>query len=99
MRSGAIGCQKLGQPVPELNLARELNSSAPQQTQAYVPFAWLLSSLPENGGSVDFIRVTWNWPGVRIRAHSRSLLTPFRRFPPNSWSCPRPVVAEAIAST
>lgn len=33
----SIGLKKLGQPVPELNLASELNSRVPQQTQRYVP--------------------------------------------------------------
>ena len=33
--------QKLGQPVPELNLVSELKSSLPQQTQRYMPFALL----------------------------------------------------------
>ena len=35
--SSPTGCQKLGQPVPDSNFASELNSSCPQQTQAYVP--------------------------------------------------------------
>ena len=30
---GRTPCQKLGQPVPDSNLASELNSSLPQQTQ------------------------------------------------------------------
>jgi hypothetical protein len=31
--SGAIGSQKLGQPVPESNLVAELNSALSQHTQ------------------------------------------------------------------
>jgi hypothetical protein len=31
--SPAIGCQKLGHPVPESNFCFELNNSCPQQTQ------------------------------------------------------------------
>src|ERR1700733_1390279 len=31
--SGAIGCQKLGQPVPESNFVSELNSALSQQMQ------------------------------------------------------------------
>jgi len=31
------GARKLGQPLPDSNLASELNSGAPQQMQRYVP--------------------------------------------------------------
>src|SRR3954470_14257475 len=34
------GSVKLGQPVPESNLASELNSSAPQAPQRYIPSAF-----------------------------------------------------------
>jgi hypothetical protein len=32
--SAATGWKKLGQPVPELNLAADVKSGSPQQTQA-----------------------------------------------------------------
>ncbi len=35
--SFAIGCQKLGQPVPESNLVSELNSAVSQQMQRKMP--------------------------------------------------------------
>src|SRR5262249_6461626 len=70
-----MGLQKLGQPVPDSNLAREPNKGASQPTQVYVPTAWLFQNLPENGGSVAFIRVTLKAAGDNSLAHSRSDLT------------------------
>lgn len=48
------GAKKLGQPVPESNLASEPNRSLPQQTQRYVPSSLQLLYFPLNGGSVPF---------------------------------------------
>src|SRR5262249_21144168 len=45
-----IGCQKLGQPVPESNLVRDENSSASQQAQTNVPLKWPVAYRPENAG-------------------------------------------------
>src|SRR3989344_5185776 len=36
------GSVKLGQPVPESNLVSEVNSSAPQAAQRYIPSAFVL---------------------------------------------------------
>ena len=38
--SATAGSVKLGQPVPESNLESELNSSAPQAPQRYMPSAF-----------------------------------------------------------
>src|SRR6516162_8440489 len=56
--SGAIGFQKLGHPVPESNLASELNSAVPQQTHRYSPLARNSSYSFVNGRSVPPWRVT-----------------------------------------
>ena len=37
MAPGFTPSQKLGQPVPDSNLVAELNSSAPQHKQWYIP--------------------------------------------------------------
>lgn len=72
---GAIGCQKLGQPVPDSNLVRESKSLAPQQTHRNVPLKCPVAYLPEKAGSVAFSRVTMNCSGVRIFCHSSGDLT------------------------
>ena len=41
MAPGLAPSQKLGQPVPDSNLVSELNSSLPQHTQRYIPWALL----------------------------------------------------------
>src|SRR5947209_3588560 len=85
MRRGLTGRKKLGQPVPESNLASDAKSSAPQQTQRYTPRAWLFAYLPENGGSVSLRRVTWNWGTVSSFAHSLSVFDTFLRAG-GSWA-------------
>src|ERR1035437_1535981 len=72
---GAIGCQKLGQPVPESNFVSELKSGRSQHTQVYVPFAWLSQFGPLKARSVPFFRVTRYCSGVRSFFHSASVLT------------------------
>lgn len=67
--------KKLGQPVPESNLALEANSGRSQQRQWYVPVFLLSSRVPQNGRSVPLARVTRYCSGVSIAAHSSSVLT------------------------
>jgi hypothetical protein len=45
--------------VPDSNFVFELNSSAPQAAQQYVPSALVWTYLPVNGGSVALRRSTW----------------------------------------
>ena len=71
------GAQKLGQPVPDSNLASELNSSLPQQTHLYFPDSSLWTYSPENGRSVPFFLVTPNCIGVSCFFHSSSVLLTF----------------------
>jgi len=52
------GSLKLGQPVPESNLASEEKSSAPQTAHLYIPCSWLFQYLPANGASVPPARAT-----------------------------------------
>ena len=47
-----IGCQKLGQPVPDSNLASELNKARSQPIQAKIPLRCSLSKGLEPGRSV-----------------------------------------------
>ena len=47
--SFAMGCQKLGQPVPDSNLVLESKRTVLQQMQVYSPSAWLLAYLPVTG--------------------------------------------------
>jgi len=54
-----IGDPKLGQPVPESNMASDLNRGLPQQTHLYTPLSPGFCLFPEKGRSVPFIRVTW----------------------------------------
>src|SRR5207249_7369741 len=67
-----IGAVKLGQPVPESNFVSELNRGVPQQTQRYVPGAWLSQYSPLNGGSVPFLRATLYCCDVSCARHSSS---------------------------
>src|SRR3989338_3426707 len=50
----SVALQKLGQPVPESNLASEGNNSAPQPPHMYLPVSLFFSSAPVNGPSVPF---------------------------------------------
>ena len=50
--SGAKGSQKLGQPVPDSNLAAERNNGNPHKAQTKVPSPCSCSSPPQKGGSV-----------------------------------------------
>src|SRR5882672_5564530 len=75
--SFAIGCQKLGQPVPESNLALELNSGSSQATHSKTPCSWISLSGLEKGASVPFRRVTSYCSGVRMRFHSSFVLFTF----------------------
>src|SRR4029078_9277332 len=70
-----MACQKLGQPVPDSNLARESNSAVSQQMQRYSPSAWLALYLPEYGRSAPSWRVTvYESAGSSLR-HSSSVWT------------------------
>src|SRR5215470_7859905 len=73
----AIGCQKLGQPVPDSNFVSELKSAVSQQMQRYRPFWWLLQVAPVNGNSVSSRRVTSNETFDSCFFHSAALLTTF----------------------
>ncbi len=50
--SSVIGCQKLGQPLPESNFVSEENNSSPQQVHLKLPSNFVELYFPENGGSV-----------------------------------------------
>src|SRR5580658_5864527 len=65
-----MGCQKLGQPVPDSNLVLESKRTVLQQMQSYSPPAWLLAYLPVNGLSVPAWRVTSNCSAVNRFFHS-----------------------------
>src|SRR6266699_2463169 len=77
MLPGFTGVQKLGQPVPESNLASDLNSGAPQPMQWYMPVPLLFQYFPVNAGSVPHWRVTRNCSGVSCSRHSSSVLVIF----------------------
>src|SRR5437870_1169839 len=62
--SESTGLSKLGQPVPESNLASEENSGCPHATHSYTPFSWLLYSAPVNAPSVPLRRQTLYCSGV-----------------------------------
>jgi hypothetical protein len=74
----AIGCQKLGQPVPDSNLVFESKSTVSQQIQLYRPSAWLLAYFPVAGRSVPACRAISNCSGVSCFFHSASAFRPFR---------------------
>ena len=63
---------KLGQPQPLSNFVSEVNNSAPQHTQRYLPASWWFQYSPVKGGSVPFSWVTWNCSGVSWSRHSSS---------------------------
>src|SRR5262252_5490797 len=75
--SSAIGCQKLGQPVPDSNFVSELNSALPQQMQRYRPVSWLSQYLPVKAISVPSWRVTSKACGESCCRHSLSVFTVF----------------------
>src|SRR5690606_9275725 len=63
------GCQKLGQPEPELYLCSVLNRGRPQQTQVKVTGSFTSLYSPVKGGSVPFWRVMWYWLSVSSCCH------------------------------
>src|SRR5580692_3725225 len=75
--SGAIGCQKLGQPVPESNFVSELNSALSQQMQRNNPLSCRFQYFPEYANSVSAWRVMSNDPGGSCFRHSSSVLMTF----------------------
>ena len=56
--SFAIGCQKLGQPVPESNLVSELKRALSQQMHRKRPLSCRFQESPEEARSVPALRVT-----------------------------------------
>src|SRR5262249_18756528 len=66
----AIGVQKLGHPVPELNLVLEANSGAPQHTHLNTPKRFSSLSGLEEAGSGPCCRVTRYCSGVSCCFHS-----------------------------
>src|SRR5262249_10452055 len=70
----AIGAQKLGHPVPELNLVLEANSGAPQHTHLNTPKRFSSLSGLEKAGSVPCCRVTRYCSGVSCCFHSSAVL-------------------------
>lgn len=54
-----MASSKLGQPVPESNLASEEKSSWPQTLQVNIPLSWLFTRSLENGASVPFSLRIW----------------------------------------
>src|ERR1700683_800920 len=75
-----MGCQKLGQPVPDSNLVLESKRTVSQQMQWYNPSAWLLAYLPVPGTSVPACRVTWNCSAVNCFFRAAGAVSPI----PNS---------------
>src|SRR5579872_4967516 len=73
----AIGCQKLGHPVPESNFVSELNNALPQQIQRYIPLSCDSAYFPVNGGSVPASRVISNSCADNCCFHSASVLRTF----------------------
>ncbi len=65
-----MGCQKLGQPVPDANFVLESKSTVSQQMQWYRPSAWLSAYLPVPGAYVPASRVTSNCSGDNCFFHS-----------------------------
>jgi len=59
-----MGCQKLGQPVPDSNLVEELKRPAPQTAHPYVPLSWLSQYSPVKGASVPLLTQTSYCSGV-----------------------------------
>src|SRR5580658_3369787 len=88
-----MGCQKLGQPVPDSNLVLESKRTVLQQMQVYRPSAWLLAYLPVKGTSVPAWRVTSNCSGVNCFFHSAggfstlsTSITPVRTPKASNWT-------------
>ena len=71
--SAAIGCQKLGHPVPESNFAAELNSAKSQHTHRKIPRSSTFNNAPVNGLSVSSCRVTQYDAAANCFFHSASL--------------------------
>ena len=65
---------KLGQPVPESNLASEENNWLPQAEHLYIPLPFSWTYLPVKGGSVPFSRIVLYCPGVNDPFQFSSLL-------------------------
>lgn len=63
-------CQKDGQPLPESYFVSELNNTASQHTQWYVPCSVLVRWIPLKGSSVPFSRVTKYCSGVSFFCQS-----------------------------
>src|SRR5271170_5650018 len=89
----AIGCQKLGQPVPDSNFVLESKRTVSQQMQWYRPSAWFLAYLPVPGNSVPACRVTSNCSLVNCFFHSdsgfstfSSSTTPVRTPKASNWT-------------
>src|SRR5271170_1939729 len=88
-----MGCQKLGQPVPDSNFVLESKRTVLQQMQWYNPSAWLLAYLPVPGASVPAWRVTSNCSGSNCFFHSARGLsifststTPVRTPEASNWT-------------
>src|SRR5262245_21148535 len=75
--SVAVGAVKLGQPVPESNLASDENSSAPQPAQVYMASACASQNAPVKARSVPWRRSTSYCSGVSDARHSASVLSIF----------------------
>src|SRR5262245_847321 len=73
----AAGAQKLGQQVPDSNLAYDANRGAPQHTHLNVPSRFSRLSVCEKAGSVPCWRVTRYSSGVSSFRHSSSVLLIF----------------------
>ena len=65
-----MGALKLGQPVPELNLASVAKRGEAHPRQEKVPGSFTKLSSEVFGASVPSLRRTENCSGVRISSHS-----------------------------
>src|SRR5260370_36740599 len=74
MFSRSAAAKKLGHPVPESNFVSEPKSSAPQQTQWYVPSSCLFQYWPVKARSVPLPRATCYCSGVSCCFHWASVL-------------------------
>ncbi len=61
----AATSEKLGQPVPESNLASDENSGVLHAAQTYMPVSWFCRSAPLNGASVARSRMTRYCSGIK----------------------------------
>src|SRR5580704_16280410 len=102
-----MGCQKLGQPVPDSNLVSELNRALSQQMQRNKPLSCKSQYFPLKALSVPELRVTSNSSAESCLRHSASLFTTLGTFTfcrrlPASENCTTvtspgvPVDAEAV---